>query len=122
MTTTGVELDTSALVVAMVRLRRSIERVADDSTRATAESVATETRSTVPRRSGRLAASTQVTTDPGGARVVMAAPYAGWIEHGGTRGRPYSSEGRYLGVAARGADLKLARAAETRLDAAVAAL
>lgn len=117
-----VELDTTQLVVAMAVLRRGIEQVSDSSTRSTATDVASRTRASVPRRSGNLAASTQVESDRDGARVVMGAPYAGWIEHGGTRGRPYSAEGRYLGAASRDADRRMATDAETRLQRIASAL
>ena len=31
-------------------------------------------------------------------------PYGGWIEYGGTRGRPYVAEGRYLNPSAQDVD------------------
>jgi len=52
----------------------------------------------VPRVSGRMAASVAVDEIPGGATAGYdgSAPYAGWVEYGGSRGRPYVSGGRYL--------------------------
>ena len=58
-----------------------------------------QVRAKVPSRTGALAASTRagktkkrVYVRTGKAKV----PYAGWIEFGGTRGRPYIGGGRYL--------------------------
>jgi|SRR5215471_2652478 len=53
----------------------------------------------VPRVKGWLAASVAVT--PAEDRFDASigdtrTPYAGWIEFGGSRGRPYIPEGRYL--------------------------
>lgn len=55
-------------------------------------------RGEVPKRSGRLASSVDVGVDNDGAFVGLGAgvPYAGFVEFGGTRGRPYVAEGRYL--------------------------
>ena len=55
----------------------------------------------VPRLTGRLAASVSSTGGlfSTGASVGMGGPgvpYAGWIEFGGSRGRPFVQEGRYL--------------------------
>jgi hypothetical protein len=50
-----------------------------------------------PRLTGRLAASATSSRIDHGADVGIGGPgvpYAGWIEFGGTRGRPYVSEGR----------------------------
>lgn len=48
----------------------------------------------VPHRSGRLASSVVAE----GPLLTMGAgvPYAGWIEYGGSRGRPYVAQGRYV--------------------------
>lgn len=64
-----------------------------------ADQAATLVRGRVPRRSGRLAASVRADQLDDGASVGMGGsgvPYAGWIEFGGTRGRPYMPGGRYL--------------------------
>lgn len=48
----------------------------------------------VPRISGTLAAS--VTSEENRAEMGGDVPYAGWVEFGGGRGRPYVPEGRYF--------------------------
>jgi phage gpG-like protein len=56
-------------------------------------------RSLVPQVTGRLAGSLTTTPTEEGSNLVMGdagTPYAGWIEFGGTRGRPYMPEGRYF--------------------------
>ena len=47
---------------------------------------------------GTLAASVDVHEDKDAMGVSIGAgvPYAGWIEFGGSRGRPHIPEGRYL--------------------------
>lgn len=54
----------------------------------------------VPKVTGRLRASlaAALTTNRDGAIAGYngRAPYAGWIEFGGSKGRPYAAEGRYL--------------------------
>lgn len=69
--------------------------------------VVDRTRSSLPRRTGRLASSTSVRSDAAGATAVMAAPYARFVEYGG-RGHPHSSTGNYLGAAAQGLQPQLA--------------
>ena len=64
-----------------------------------AEAAAGAARARVPRRSGALAASVDASRDDEAALLGMggsSVPYAGWIEFGGTRGRPYIGAGRYL--------------------------
>ena len=51
-------------------------------------------RAAVPRVSGALAGS--VTSEGDEAIFGGGLPYAGWVEFGGTRGRPYFPEGRYF--------------------------
>ena len=56
-------------------------------------------RAVVPRVTGRLAGSVTAAPFSGGAEASIGddgTPYAGWIEFGGTRGRSYVPEGRYL--------------------------
>ena len=74
---------------------------AEDQLEGVAAQTATMVAAKVPRLTGRLAAS--VTSSGGlfssGASVGMGGPgvpYAGWIEFGGSRGRPFVREGRYL--------------------------
>jgi hypothetical protein len=80
-------------------LFRQIEKRADRELEQVARERASVVYSVVPRVTGRLAAS--ITAEPfsGGSLVGIGdtgTPYAGWIEFGGTRGRPYVPEGRYL--------------------------
>lgn len=58
-----------------------------------------QVRAKVPKRTGQFAATVRagktkkkVYVRTGKAKV----PYAGWLEFGGTRGRPYIDRGRYL--------------------------
>jgi phage gpG-like protein len=72
----------------------------------------------VPKRTGRLAGSISVQRDQDGARLEMGGagvPYAGWIEYGGSRGRPYVAGGRYVGRATEHADRDFARRTEQAL-------
>jgi phage gpG-like protein len=52
----------------------------------------------VPHKTGRLASS--ITIEPTNRsallRMGQGVPYAGWIEFGGTRGRPMVKQGRYV--------------------------
>lgn len=78
-----------------------------------ARTIAAQTAAKVPRVSGTLAASVDVEEEPNGAGVSIGdgVPYAGWIEFGGSRGRPLVPEGRYLyptALAAEPAFTKLA--------------
>ena len=91
-------------------------RVGADAARDAAESVQGKARSAVPHRSGRLAASITVETTDDDAALVSSVPYAGWIEYGGSRGRPYVSSGRYVGPSAQGAEDLMARSAVRGLD------
>jgi hypothetical protein len=60
--------------------------------------VAGQVAARVPVLSGQLAGSVESDVDDDGVAVGMGdgLDYAGWIEFGGTRGRPYIPEGRYL--------------------------
>lgn len=55
-------------------------------------------RGKVPRLTGQLAGSVEATADDAGVELSIGAglDYAGWIEFGGSHGRPYIPEGRYL--------------------------
>ena len=68
--------------------------------RMAAEHTADLTRSRVPRRTGRLAGSVAVAARKGKRQRALIGrripPYAGWLEFGGTRGRPYMPGGRWL--------------------------
>jgi phage gpG-like protein len=79
------------------QLASSIEHSADENLAGTAAAVAGQVAGSVPVVSGTLAGS--VTASPGPPASVGigdGVPYAGWIEFGGTRGRPYVGTGRYL--------------------------
>jgi hypothetical protein len=79
-----------------------------------ADQTATIVRAKVPVRSGRLASSVDAGPAPDGADLSIGAgvPYAGWIEFGGTRGRPYVPAGRYLFPTAKDAADDAGRAGE----------
>jgi phage gpG-like protein len=94
------------------------ERIADDAPErfeGVADKAASVTRGRVPRRSGALAASVTSGRDDEKALVGMGGtgvPYAGWIEFGGTHGRPYIGRGRYLYPVAFSAEPVLVAAAD----------
>jgi phage gpG-like protein len=71
-------------------------------------------RGRVPRVSGRLASSvhTGVSRDAAWVGFGAGLPYAGWIEFGGTRGRAYVPEGRFLYPAAKDTEQTVTQAAE----------
>jgi len=78
-----------------------LPEIADDAVAAATapvERIAERVKSAVPHASGVLEASIFAEQD-GDTNVVGydgSAPYAGWIEFGGTRGRDYVDEGRWL--------------------------
>lgn len=84
----------------------------------TAARVADSVRGQVPRDSGALASSVTSGSDSGQAFVGMGEglPYAGWIEYGGTRGRPYYPTGRYVYPTAHAAEPQLVAAASKSAD------
>lgn len=53
-------------------------------------------RDVVPVVSGDLRASIEARQTAQGLDVVGGVDYAGWVNFGGSRGRPYVDEGRYL--------------------------
>ncbi len=63
-----------------------------------AQRVADTIRAKVPVLSGQLAGSVESVALDDGPEVGMGdgLDYAGWIEFGGSRGRPYIPEGRYV--------------------------
>jgi phage gpG-like protein len=75
-------------------------------------------RGRVPRETGRLAGS--VTSFREGERAIVGmgdgVPYAGWIEFGGTRGRPYLPQGRYLFPVVSGAEPQVVAAGTRAAD------
>ncbi|MBO0743672.1 MAG: HK97 gp10 family phage protein [Candidatus Dormibacteraeota bacterium] len=97
------------------RLFDNIDQGAGAAFGSVADQVATMVRGRVPRLTGRLASSVVSDQADDAAQVAMGdgVPYAGWIEFGGTRGRPYIDQGRYLYPTAQAAAPLLARAGET---------
>lgn len=86
---------------AMADLRRWADQLGpavDKVTVPLAERVAETVRSRVPVLTGQLAGSVEVDPAGDGVDVAMGGglAYAGWIEFGGSRGRPLIPEGRYL--------------------------
>ena len=80
------------------RLFDRIGEQAPDRFEQVAQDAADAVRARVPRRTGRLA-STVIAGRDGQLAVVGydgGAPYDGWIDFGGTRGRPFLPSGRYL--------------------------
>lgn len=82
-----------------------------------AESIAARVAGKVPVLTGTLAGSVEVTDTaagdlPGiGVTIGEGVPYAGWIEFGGSRGRPLIPEGRYLYPTALDAESEFAQVA-----------
>lgn len=93
----------------------NIDDGADREFMSTAEQVASMVRSRQPHRSGALAASVDAAPGEKGASLSLGGslPYAGWIEFGGTRGRPYVATGRTLFPTAEAAAPMFGRAGET---------
>jgi hypothetical protein len=107
-------------IVGLRALSRDVHRLTDDRSsalyagmkaagKAAAEPVAAAARATVPRDGDVLAETIRTSATRTGATVRMgsaAAPYAGWVEFGGTihgrnASREYIAAGRYLFPAAR---------------------
>jgi len=81
--------------------------------------VVDRTKSSLPRRTGRLAGSVAVRQAAQAAAAVMAAPYARFVEYGG-RGFPHSAIGNYLGAASKGLEPQLANTAATAAEKSAA--
>ena len=82
----------------------------------TADQVASMIRARQPRLTGRLAASAGAFGSDHGASVGIGGsgvPYAGWIEFGGTHGRPYVAEGRTVYPTAEESKEMFKRAGDT---------
>lgn len=86
---------------AMARFPDAVDRGMDPVRQRAAEATANRARASVPRRSGALAGS--IDAAEGTASMGAGLAYGGWIEYGGSRGRPYVAEGRYLGAGAQDA-------------------
>jgi hypothetical protein len=82
-------------------MRRLTGRIEDADVRelaAVGRGLIPRVQSVMPKVTGRLAASVAVNpqTQFEAADVTASTVYAGWIEFGGTRGRPYVAQGRFL--------------------------
>ena len=94
-------------------LFRKMDASADAAYGRVADGVAGVVRARVPHRTGQLAGSVEaIHGDPPGVGIGAGVPYAGWIEFGGTRGRPYIDAGRYLYPTAQAAEPLLVAAGE----------
>lgn len=97
------------------KLAGNIDTTTRDNLAAVAATVAGRVSGSVPVQSGQLAGSVTVEVGPPvsvGIGAGAASEYAGWIEFGGTRGRPYVATGRYLYPAADAAEPDVIAAAE----------
>lgn len=86
---------------AMADFLRWAEQLAPAVSRGTeplAARLSSDVRGAVPHVTGQLEGSVGPWLDDESVGVEMGegVPYAGWIEFGGTRGRPYIPDGRYL--------------------------
>lgn len=97
--------DTAVTIVggdeAMADLRRWADQLGPAVVKASEpglERLADTVRARVPVLTGQLADSVTIEGNPDGADVSIGdgLDYAAWIEFGGSRGRPYYPEGRYL--------------------------
>jgi Bacteriophage HK97-gp10, putative tail-component len=77
---------------------RDVERETEQATAKPAGAIRTATAAAQPVLSGRLRSSVRVDSVRGGHAVELGAglAYAGWIEYGGSRGRPFVAGGRTL--------------------------
>lgn len=113
-----VQVDATA---AAADLHRWAERLGQDVVPALADHagrVVDRTKSSLPRRTGRLAGSVAVRQAADAAAAVMTAPYASFVEYGG-RGFPPSTTGNYLGAAARGLEPQLGQAAAAAAERSI---
>jgi hypothetical protein len=82
------------------KLTEKIGETAGERLYGVAQNAGGEVQAKVPRRTGRLAASVKTALAKNekraSVRIGTRVPYAGWIEFGGTRGRPFIRQGRYL--------------------------
>lgn len=99
----------------MARWAKELAPALKDKAGPFAESVRGRVQGKVPVLTGTLAASVTVVEDETGVGVAIGgddAPYAGWIEFGGSRGRALIPEGRYLYPTAADADAEYMQLAE----------
>jgi hypothetical protein len=99
----SVEVDTTELRRGLDQLARGISGSTSAVAVDAASSSASRIRAAVPKRTGTAASSIHVAKRGSGDRaeavVTAGAPYFGWLNWGGTRGRPYVAAGRYTGPA-----------------------
>jgi hypothetical protein len=103
-------------IVGCEQLGINVKEAVDVAFRRIADQAAILVKPKVPVVTGRLQRSVAANVDDQGGRpnVTMGGdlPYAGWVEYGGTRGRPYLPEGRYVYPTAHAARFKLQLAGE----------
>jgi hypothetical protein len=103
-------------IVGCQELGVNVKEAVDVAFRRIADQAAILVAPKVPVVSGRLQRSVAANVDDQGGRpnVTMGGelPYAGWVEYGGTRGRPYLPEGRYVYPTAHAARFELRLAGE----------
>jgi hypothetical protein len=101
------------LVSGSLQLVDRIDHTAGPAMEQSAQQAAARVRGSVPVLTGALAGSVVAgSTHEGTAYMGMGEglPYAGWIEYGGTRGRPYVDAGRYVYPAAHAVEPQLVAA------------
>lgn len=86
------------LITGSKRLVKQIDDAARRRFLSVADDAAQQVHAKVPRVTGRLAGSVSIQPTDRSAllRMGQGVPYAGWIEFGGSRGRPFVKRGRYL--------------------------
>jgi len=101
------------LIAGSLRLADKLGDRAGEAFIGVANRVSHDAAAKVPHRSGFMAANIWARKTRRGAKVGISkrvVRYAGWIEFGGTRGRPYVAQGRYLYPTAKAAHDLLVRA------------
>jgi hypothetical protein len=105
----------------MVRLGERIDRDGTLALERAAQALVPVVRSRMPVDSGALSASVAASVDMAAhaADVTASTPYAGWIEFGGTRGRPYIDTGRYMTPVVRDAGARYGAALEQSMTSTI---
>jgi Bacteriophage HK97-gp10, putative tail-component len=111
------------LAAGMHTLAGRIDDAAPRELKAAADQTAGRVQASLPRRTGRLAASVSSDTISRGASVSMGdgVPYARYVEFGG-RGFPHSVSGNYLYPAAQAAEPLVVAAAERAANREIGAM
>lgn len=104
--------------------RRLIGQIDDQARRrflSVADEAAGHVSAVVPRVTGRLAGSISIEPTERSAllRMGRGVPYAGWIEFGGTRGRPFIKRGRYVYPTALASQPRAVEAARYAADQSI---